>query len=158
MAYATQADLELQMPAVTLAQLSNDTDPTTVNATVINRAIEDAESSVNSFCRGKHDLPFNPVPNYVRKWTVTLAEVNLYGRRTDLLLPPATKAKFDLVMTELRGVRDNKILIDDENSAANTANYYKVKKTFPQTIFKTNSDKTGRLDRFFGPNDGLDES
>jgi phage gp36-like protein len=155
-AYATKEDLALQMPGITLAQLSNDVDPTTTDDTVIDRMIEDAESSVDSFCRGKHTLPFDPVPKKVRKWTVTLAEVNLYGRRPDLLLPPATKAKFELVMTELRGIRDNKILIDDPDSSANTASYYKLNKSISQPIFKTTAEKTGRLDRFFAPRDGFD--
>lgn len=157
--YASQNDLELQLPGITLAQLTDDVGGQTIDATVIDRMIVDAESAVNSFCRGKHDIPFtSPIPDNVRRWTVSLAILNLYKRRPDLLLPPATKEDVELTKTELRGVRDNKILIDDENSVANTASYYQIRKTAPQQIFKSNEEKTGRIDRFFAPNDGLDEA
>jgi hypothetical protein len=64
----------------------------------------------------------------------------------------------DLVVTELKALRDNKLLIDDEGSDANEANFYVVRSKQNQPIFQTNSDKTGRLDRFFAPNDGLDDA
>ena len=158
MAYCTQEDLELGLSIEAVAQLSNDVDPTTVNAAAINRAIADADSAIDSFCRGKAEVPFDPVPDSVRRWSVSLSIVNLYARRTDLLLPPATKEKHDLVMTELRAVRDNKILINTPDEPSNTASYYKVKKGFSQPIFKTTDEKTGRLDRFYGPRDGMDVS
>ena len=83
--YASQSDLELQLPGVTLAQLTDDVGGQTIDATVIDRMIVDAESTVNSFCRGKNTVPFTaPIPDAVRRWTVSLAILNLYKRRPDL--------------------------------------------------------------------------
>ena len=154
--YADQSDLEFRLPSVTLAQLSDDVGGETINSATITRSIVDAMSTVDSFCRGKQEVPFDPVPDNVRRWTVDLAVVNLYARRPDLLLPPAIKDKYDLTVTELKAVRDNKILINDPDSAGNTGNYYKINLSAPQAIFKTTVDKNGRLDRFFAPHDGLD--
>lgn len=158
MAYSSQTDIEYRLPGIRLAELTDDTTGITVNAAVITRAIADADSTIDSFARGKHDLPFSPVPDSVRRWSVSLAVLNLYKRRVDLQLPEAIKADTDLIMTELRAVRDGKILIDDEDSDANEANFYVTRRKFSQPIFETNTDKTGRLDRFYAPNDGLDEA
>jgi len=157
-AYSTKADIELAIPGRFLAQLTDDTSGITVNATTVSRAIADADSQIDSFARGKHSpLPFNPVPDSVRRWSVSLAILNLYKRRVDLQVPDQIKIDNENVMVELRGLRDNKILIDDSGSDANEANFYIVKKKQSQPIFQTNSEKTGRLDRYFGPNDGLDD-
>jgi len=157
MAYSSQSDVEERLPGVFLAQLTDDTSGITVNVVTVTRAIADADSQIDSFARGKHStLPFSPVPDSVRRWSVSLAILNLYKRRVDLQVPDAIKEDIALVNTELRALRDNKILIDDADSDANQANFYVLKKSISQPIFKTTSEKTGRLDRFFGPNDGLD--
>ena len=157
MAYCSQGDIELRLPSTILAQLTDDTAGITVSAAAVNRAIADADASIESFSRGKHTLPFNPVPENVRRWSVILSILNLYARRVDLIMPDSLRAQVEIVMTELKALRDNKILIDDANSAANTAGFFKTNKTSDSKVFWTSdTDKNGRLDRFWGPNDGLD--
>lgn len=159
MAYSTQSDIEQRLPAVSLAQLTDDVGGQTISSAPINRAIADADSTINSFARGKHGtLPFNPVPESVRRWSVSLAILNLYKRRVDLRVPDGVKEDIELVKTELRALRDNKILIDDDDSDANQANMYVLRSKQNQPIFQTTTEKTGRLDRFYGPHDGLDNT
>jgi phage gp36-like protein len=155
-AYCTQSDIEERLPSVFLAELTDDTGGITVQAAPVTRAIADADSQIDSFSRGKHSLPYSPVPDSVRRWSVSLSILNLYKRRVDWVIPDAIKEDIELVKTELRALRDNKILIDDTTSDANEANMYVLRTKQSQPIFQTNSDKTGRLDRFFAPHDGLD--
>jgi phage gp36-like protein len=157
-AYSSQTDIERRLPLRFLQQLTDDANGLIVDTDVIADAIADADSTIDSFCRGKHDLPFSPVPDSVKRWSAWLAIYNLYNRRVDLQVPVQVKGKYDLIVTELKAVRDQKIYINDTTSDANTANFYKIKTKQSQPIFQTNSSKTGRLDRFFGPVDGLDNS
>lgn len=157
MAYCSQSDIELRLPSTILAQITDDTAGLTIQAAAVNRAILDADAAIESFARGKHDLPFSPVPENVRRWSVILSILNLYSRRVDLIMPDSVRAQVEIVMTELKALRDNKILIDDANSIANTAGIYKTNKSSDSKVFWTSdTNKNGRLDRFWGPNDGLD--
>jgi phage gp36-like protein len=156
-AYCSQSDIELKIPSTILAQLTDDTAGLTIQAAAVTRVIADADAQINSFARGKTTLPFSPVPENVRRWSVALAVLGLYARRVDLRLPEAVRVEADNVMTELRALRDNKLLIDDAQSPANTASFFKTNKTSDSKVFWTSdTDKNGRLDRFWGPTDGLD--
>lgn len=159
MAYSTQADLELKIAPDLLAQLTDDVSGTTTDTGVVNRAIADADSQINSFARGKGSpLPFSPVPDSVRRWSVGLSIFNLYARRIDLQIPDVVKAGHDDIIVELKALRDNKILIDAPDTDANQANMYVSKGdgVDKKRIFTTNNDQTGRLDRYYkGPKFGV---
>jgi len=158
LAYSTQADIVKKLPLRFLRELTDDENGLIVDTDVVTEAIADADSQIDSFARGKHTIPFSPVPNQVKRWSVNLAILYFYARRTDYMIPDPTKLLIDFTMTELRGLRDGKILIDDTTSVANTASFYKLRSKQNQPIFQTTTSKNGRLDRFYAPNDGLDNS
>jgi|GEM_PF-1261931 len=57
----------------------------TINPSVIERAIADAEAEIESYLAGRYELPLLTVPAIVRKITVDLAIYNLYFRRRGFL-------------------------------------------------------------------------
>lgn len=151
MAYCTQADIEKRLPGVSIAQLTDDVDGITVNATNLNGAVADAESEINMYLRGKHAVPYadGSVPATVQKWCVILSIHFLYERRIDLAIPETLKDAYDRIMGQLKNVRDNKLMIDDSESDANTAAYYKTNKTSDSRIFTSNDSQSGVLDKYF---------
>ena len=153
MAYCTQSDVVFLLPSVRLAELTDDVSGESVDTSVLARCIADADSIIDSYARGKHTVPFSPVPDNVRRWSVMLTIHCLYSRR-ELELPQSLKDKYDNVITELKALRDTKILIDDTDSNANTAGFYKSRGagTTRKELFTVNSDGTGKLDDYYsGP-------
>ena len=153
MAYSVKADILVQLPEVRLAQLTNDVDGSTVVDSVVTAMIAKADNQINSYCRGKSNLPF-VVANTprVKDWSVGLTIWNLYKRRVDLSIPDAIETDHDDIISELKGVRDGKILIDDPESAANTASFYKSNGDDKNVLFTTNKRGNGTLDQYYnGP-------
>jgi len=81
MAYCTQADIEEQISAQELTELTDDQDLGEVDQGVLARAIADADAQVDALCGLRFPVPFSPVPVLVRKASVDLALYHLHARR-----------------------------------------------------------------------------
>lgn len=155
MAYSVKADIIDQLPEKRLAQLTDD-DPVgapAVDDDVVDAMIEKADNQINTYLRGKNILPIDTAETpRVKDWSVGLAIFNLYKRRVDLEIPEPVRVDHDDIMTELRAVRDNKILIDDPTSPANTGSIIKGSGSTKSTMFTSNDQGTGTLDQYYdGP-------
>jgi len=133
MAYSTKADIILELSEVTLGELTNDTTGGTANDAVVTRCIENADTEIDSYIRGKNTVGGTDV--ILRKRSVDIAIYYLYARRQRDNLPDTIIAGYEAAMTWLRAIRDNKVLIDDATSVANTASYVKVSKTSSDKVF-----------------------
>lgn len=153
MAYSDKDDILLQIPEEDLAELTDDTDGSTVDDAIVDAMIAKADNQINSYCRGKNTLPFDTdeTPR-VKDWSVSLAIWNLYKRRVDLAMPDAIETDHDDVITELKGVRDQKIHVNDPESPANTGSFYKGEGELKGRTFTSNAAGTGCLDQYYnGP-------
>lgn len=90
MAYSTQIDIEEQLSESELIQLTDDAGSGSVDASVVSRAITDADDEINSYLQEHYAVPVSPVPGLVRKLSVDLAIYNLFARR-DLDAPVRTQ-------------------------------------------------------------------
>ena len=90
MAYCAQADIEEQLSQSELIQLTDDADAGVVDASVVARAIADADDEINSYLQERYTVPLSPVPGLIRKLSVDVSIYNLYSRR-DLDAPVRTK-------------------------------------------------------------------
>jgi len=114
MRYCTLEDLNLAIPARTLAQLSNDTSPATdPNLPVIERAVAHAEEVIDGYLRGRYDLPLKDVPTVVRELTVSIARHWLYARRPEGKddLPPAVVRAYKAAMDMLTAIQKGALTI-----------------------------------------------
>jgi len=59
----------------------------------IARAIEDADSEIDSYCGERYSLPFSPVPTLIRKLSVDIAIYGLFARRQGA--PEDRKIRYD---------------------------------------------------------------
>lgn len=82
MAYCTQADLELRLPVLELAELTNDTaNATAPNATIITALIEKADAYINGKIGQVYTTPLSPVPVQIKSLSVDLACFYIIQRR-----------------------------------------------------------------------------
>ncbi len=149
MAYSTLSDIEKRIPPDDVAQLTDDSAGTVTDAAIVTEQIALADALINSYLRGKHTVPLAVVPPLVREWSVSLAIWNLYKRRLHLAIPETLRVDYDETIRQLKAVRDNKLMIDDADSEANTAGYYKNSKTGDSRIFTQNDTQSGILDKYF---------
>lgn len=149
MAYSTQSDIEYRLPTIDLQELTDDSNGSTVDSSILNEAIALADALIDSHLRGKHTTPLSTVPPLVREWSVNLSIYNLYQRRIDLGIPENIDVGYENTLKQLRQVRDNKLMIDDAGSSANTAGYYATSSTSSKRIFTTNDSQSGKLDQYF---------
>lgn len=66
-----------------LVELTDDEGSETIDTAVVESAISDACSLIDSYCAGRYSVPFDPVPTVIRQLAVDLAIYNLYSRRGD---------------------------------------------------------------------------
>ena len=72
-AYSTQADIEKRIPSADLADLTDDTGGGVVNTVNVDEAIALADALINSYLRGKHEVPFATAPDIIREASVAPA-------------------------------------------------------------------------------------
>ncbi len=81
MSYCSVDDLKDQVDEARLIQLTDDEGTGSVNLDRVLRAISDADEEINSYVGCRHTVPLDPVPSIIRKISVDIALLNLYGRR-----------------------------------------------------------------------------
>lgn len=106
MAYATQDDLEKQLPGDLLIQLADDDGDGTADPGVVAEALTSASAEVDGYLARRYAVPLDPAPPLVRTLTVSIALWNLLGRRPGLEEPAIEKryrAALDLLRLIARG-------------------------------------------------------
>lgn len=79
MSYAAQQDLIDRFGEGELIRLTNpdDLQATTIDTDRLDRAIADAEATVDGYLQGPYDVPLSPVPRVITKITCDLARYEL---------------------------------------------------------------------------------
>lgn len=78
MTYATQQDLIDRYGADELAQLTDRAAATTIDAVVVNRALADADSEIDSFLARRVTTPLSPAPQIVKAHACAIARFRLH--------------------------------------------------------------------------------
>lgn len=108
MAYCVQTDIVNQLDTTTLIQLTDDAGAGAVDATVVTRAIADADATIDAYCQGRYTVPLSPVPVKIRQVSVDIAIYNLFSRRDDTA-PETRKDRHKEAIRFLERVADGKI-------------------------------------------------
>lgn len=109
MPYCTEADILEQINADDLIGLTDDAGGGTVDASVVARAIADADAEIDSYAAARYTVPFSPPPAMVRKVSVEIAVYNLYARRRGA--PPSRKERYDNALRFLKSVADGTVTL-----------------------------------------------
>lgn len=78
MAYCTLADLLKQKDEGVLIDLTDEAGEE-IKLDKINSAIADADAEIDGYAQAQYDVPFNPVPEMIRKISVDIAIYNLFS-------------------------------------------------------------------------------
>jgi len=81
MAYCTLTDITKQLPEAVIRSLTDDTLTGDIDETVTAEAIADADAEIDAWAGGRYLVPFNPVPDVIRKISTDISIYNLFSRR-----------------------------------------------------------------------------
>lgn len=97
MSYCTKDDLLKKISENQLVELTDDEGTGLIIDAVITKNISEADGEIDSYCKKKYNLPFNPVPEMINKLSVDITIYNLYSRRQDLNNEVVTKRYDDAI-------------------------------------------------------------
>lgn len=121
MAYSIQTDIENRIGSARLLQLADRDGNGSVDAAVLAAAIEKADDLIDSYLRGRYDLPLQaPVPVIVRELSVDLSIYFLQQARRETL-SNQDQQNYQLAIDFLEGISLGTNGIDLGNGAENLA-------------------------------------
>lgn len=80
MSYCVLDDLKKQISEQVLIGLTDD-NGLEIQQDIIDGAIANADAEIDSYARTQYSVPFNPVPEIIRKISVDITLYNLFSRR-----------------------------------------------------------------------------
>lgn len=101
--YSTLDDIKKLLPEESLIQLTDDEGQGTVDQGRVDEAISQADAEIDSYCAVKYRVPFDPVPDLVKKCSVDLAIYNLYARRVEEI-PQTRTDRYRNAIRQLEGI------------------------------------------------------
>lgn len=81
MSYATKQNLIDRFGQTELAQLTDRVNGTTIDDTVVNRALEDADAMINGYLQARYSLPLSSVPPMLVTVACNIARYQLFEDR-----------------------------------------------------------------------------
>jgi phage gp36-like protein len=150
MAYCAQDDILLKVDEDTLIRLTDDEDAGAVDADIVERAIADADEEIDSYLAARYALPFETVPNLVRRISVAIAICNLYGRR-DVELPEGRKDEGDWARKTLDRLAKGAMTLDAPDPAADSSAGIGVTTSKSDRVFsrgRSSDNSSGTLDNY----------
>lgn len=133
MSYATQQELVDRFGEVELIQLTDRDDPPAgvINATVVQRALSDADAEINGHLEGRYALPLATTPTILVTYACDIARYHLYDDRAS---EQVTK-RYEAAMKFLRMVAEGKIGLGPDGSGDPTAPTGGVQHVAPEREF-----------------------
>ena len=101
MAYCTQADIEVLIPQLELAQITTESGDT-ADTVVVADAIAAADAEIDAYCGKQYTVPFAPVPARVKSLSVDMSIYHLYSRRS--VAPEIRRIKYEDAVKFLKDV------------------------------------------------------
>lgn len=130
--YCTQQDLVDRFGETELIQLTDTGGSGTIDATVVARAIADAEGEIDAYLAKAASLPLSPVPAIVAAAACDMARYRLYR---DQLTEPVTQRYKDAIRL-LSAIARGEIRLSAE---AVTANPVAPRYSAPDRVFTTDT-------------------
>lgn len=101
--YCTLDDIKKLLPEEIVIQLTDDEGQGEVNPGRVDEAISQADAEIDSYCAVRYRVPFDPVPDLVKKCSVDLAIYNLYSRRAEEI-PQTRTDRYRNAIRQLEGI------------------------------------------------------
>lgn len=117
--YTTQAEMVTRYGEAELIELTNREEESTgkIVAAVVTQAIDDAEATINSYLRGRVNLPLTDVPQPLPKIAADIARYYLHGDH----VTDTVRQIYEDAVQWLKGVSSGRVTIALDSSEANLA-------------------------------------
>lgn len=133
MAYCTLTDILDQIEEADVIRLTDDENLGAVSEPRVSKAIADADAEINGYCGQRYRVPFDPVPDLVRKFAVDIAIYNLFGRRD--VAPEDRRNRYKDAIAFLRQVASGAATLGVEDPDGTPAPAEHPRITGPARIF-----------------------
>jgi phage gp36-like protein len=135
MSYATQQDLVDRFGSRELIQLTDRSNvpPTTIDDTVVTRALGDADALIDSYIGKIYTLPLADVPAVLTKTAADIARYYLRGESVDKDSPVAIA--FNQALSWLKDVSRGLVRLDDGGEEPDQAGGGAVRTRGPDRVF-----------------------
>ena len=133
MPYCTQSDILEQVSLEDLIGLTDDAGQGIVDASVVARAIADADAEIDSYAASRYPVPFAPVPAMIRKTAVEIAICNLYARRRGA--PDSRRQRYDNAVKFLKSVASGEVTLGADAPAESAADGIEASTSAEDRVF-----------------------
>lgn len=116
MAYCTVANIKEAITEKIAAQCSNDSDPNTVDETIVNSLITEADEFIDDFLRDRYTLPLSNSHETIKRLSVTITSYNLQSRRGRV--PELWQKRYDDAKATLLQLQQGKLSLDEGKTSA----------------------------------------
>ena len=145
MAYCTQDDiLALDMDERTMLQLTDDDKVGDIDVAKVTAAIAKAdEDYIDLYSRKRYSVPFNPVPDQIKRLSATIAAYYLHRRKqkvTNSILDKYTKA-----VATLKGISMGTVELEGATPLTDSSGIASTTEDVAHTFTRTKFDSSGNL-------------
>ncbi len=121
MSYCTLEDLKKKLEPGRLIELTDTVNnpPSTIDAGMVSRAVQDADSIIDSYLSRRYAVPINPVPPSLRQASAIMAIYSLYVFRS--ADPEVWRKRYEDVIGWLEEVSTGTAELDGTDSAPGPA-------------------------------------
>ncbi|MGE4442120.1 MAG: gp436 family protein [Desulfomicrobium sp.] len=133
MPYSTMTDILDQIEAADLLDLTDDENLGQVSEPRVLKAIADADAEINGYCGKRYRVPFDPVPELIRKFSVDIAIYNIFARRAGA--PEDRRNRYKDAIAFLRLVAAGSGTLGEDDPSGNPAPAERPTMTGPGRIF-----------------------
>jgi phage gp36-like protein len=139
MGYAVKQDLIDRFGEKELRELTDRVNrpPTTIDETVVGRALADATALIDGYIAKKYNLPLATVPEILIKTTSDVARYYLHGKAADKDSP--VTAAYNQAVAWLKDVAKGLIQLDDGGETPEPAGGGAIKTSAPNRVFTRTS-------------------
>ena len=140
--YCTIDDIEKQISAPVLIQLTSDDGTEEVNRDIAEEAILYSSAVIDGYLRGRYTLPLNTRFPLLEILAVDLSIYRLYSRRLRNEMPEIVKTAYEDAISTLRDIQKGVITLQSESDTLETSGFnaeeYKTNKKIIDKLFGKN--------------------
>lgn len=134
MSYCTLSDLKAAISEAKLVQFTDDENLGSINVARITQAIASADTLIESYLRGKHQVPLTTALDRMRQLSIDFTIFFLYKRRREFDMPQSVDDDYMRNVSYLKSIAKGEILLDTPTDIPNTG-----------LIIQTNKDSSSRV-------------
>lgn len=123
MAYCTLQNIIDVVSEAVAIQLTDDDNQGLVQQEKIDKAIFFADQMIDSYLRGRYQVPFQSVPGLITNLSTDLAIYFLYDRRLGVDMPASVESKYKKAVDSLEKLQKGSMVLESENAGEKPSEY-----------------------------------